>query len=470
MLSTRVARRFQAALSDQLEDKMQRFLANPLDAAEGKEIARWLQANFFFLGIKTPKGQKDLKESVNKLHWFLAHGISQSTDPERLRATIAAEWSAVQRRLADLSKHFSEEGGKSVPKEIKQGGNTYLNVSGFYEDDLMGFVKRLEAVLDMLKGWRKKALSGGVTIALAGPKDFRGTSGGKYKSADDVLYVRATPDVLKRSGGNYGSFEYIIVHELGHRYEYKVHLPSVDFDKPDWWTSRYSRNEGESFAELFALSNFGTTGQGDPAKLDRFEALMAGRDDQPKPEIPEHLKKYRQVQAMKFDSPEALKRYLKEHPGADKSKHSVVKFKAYKQPTEQEIASAKKKAKNTRWKKPDLKEEAVEITRTAEHLGISEKNLLEAFHAAELEDLDEDTWSKLENTDSFDTDTYAKVDAKARKYDRDIAWTLRRMGDTLPASIVLFRKGKAPYLVGGNTRLMASRALGAKPKVLALHV
>ena len=142
----------------------------------------------------------------------------------------------------------------------------------------------------------------------------------------------------------------------------------------------------------------------------------------------------------------------------------------YKQPTEQEIASAKKKAKNTRWKKPDLKEEAVEITRTAEHLGISEKNLLKAFHAAELEDLDEDTWSKLENTDSFDTDTYAKADAKAREYDRDIARILRSMGDTLPASIVLFRKGKAPYLVGGNTRLMASRALGAKPKVLALHV
>jgi hypothetical protein len=34
----------------------------------------------------------------------------------------------------------------------------------------------------------------------------------------------------------------------------------------------------------------------------------------------------------------------------------------------------------------------------------------------------------------------------------------------------LIKKGEPPYLIGGNTRLMASRAFGAKPKVLMIRV
>jgi hypothetical protein len=106
------------------------------------------------------------------------------------------------------------------------------------------------------------------------------------------LYVRATPQVFKRTRGTYGAFDYIIIHELGHRYERKRGLP-VDFDQAEWWTTKYSQTEGmggsESFAELFALSNFGLTGYGRPGVFDRFEAVMAGRDDPLKPELPPHL-------------------------------------------------------------------------------------------------------------------------------------------------------------------------------------
>jgi hypothetical protein len=84
--------------------------------------------------------------------------------------------------------------------------------------------------------------------------------------------------VLKRGAG-YASFEYICVHELAHRYEKYNRLPE-DFDKPQWWTTRYSRTEGlggsEGFAELFALGHFHLTGNWAPDILDRFEAVMTG--------------------------------------------------------------------------------------------------------------------------------------------------------------------------------------------------
>lgn len=289
-LAHRVARRFQAGLVEDLTGKLQAFLRDePLDGDKAIEIAHWLEQNFYFLTPKTPKGQKALKELVNKLHWWMKAGVKMHGQGPGLRNTIEDIWKDLEPKLSDLAKYFSAEGGKVVPKELKLGGNTFINVAGFEEKKLHEYATRLEAIFKDLRGWRKKALGGGVTVVLASPKEFHGTAGGKYRSEGDQLLVRATPDVLKRSGSSYGSFEYIIVHELGHRYERKHHVP-VDFDKQNWWTSKYSRNEGESFAELFALSNFGTTGQGDPETLERFEAVMAGRDDPARPELPSHLK------------------------------------------------------------------------------------------------------------------------------------------------------------------------------------
>lgn len=275
---------------------MKAFFARPLDVQDAKEIGRWIEANFAFQGSKTPKGQKALKEEIKKLHWWLAYGSSQTLDMEKSRPTYEAAWANVESHLDDLVRYFSEEGGVSIPKEIKIGSNTYRNISGFNEATLRKYAERVESAFAAIKGWRRKALAGGVTVALAGPGDFNGTAAGKYKSDQDTLYVRATPKILGRSGNTYGSVEYIIVHEMGHRYERKVHMPDEDFDKQHWWTSKYSRKEGEGFAELYGISNFGYVGAhyGDPNVVKRFEALMEGRDDAVRPELPEHLKRFRQ--------------------------------------------------------------------------------------------------------------------------------------------------------------------------------
>ena len=146
-----------------------------------------------------------------------------------------------------------------------------MNATGVDEVTLTKYAKRVEAIFVSVKGWRKKALQGGVKVVLASPRDFRGTVAGKYKRAEDALYIRATTNILKRDAG-YGSFEYIVVHELGHRFE--KFNDTRDFDRSEWLTTQYSHSEGEAFSELFSLGHFGIRGKWDQAIVERFEKEM----------------------------------------------------------------------------------------------------------------------------------------------------------------------------------------------------
>jgi hypothetical protein len=252
-----------ASLGPDLKSRMQAFLAAPYDDGAAKSLGKWIAENFRTQGPKTPPGQKDLKENVEALRWYLMHG------GESYRASIEAVWPRIEPKIADLVRYFSDE-GEVVPKELAVGNRVYINAAGLSQKALDQYAARLEAVFKSLGGWRAKALTGTLKVVLASPKEFRGTSGGKYKSGEDALYIRATPSVLKRGSG-YASFEYILVHELGHRYE-RVASLSRDFDT--WTTTRYSYKEGEAFAELFAIGHFGLTGNWDDGVVKKFEEAM----------------------------------------------------------------------------------------------------------------------------------------------------------------------------------------------------
>jgi hypothetical protein len=262
-----------ARLQEDLKKKMEDLLeGKTYDVNEAKAIADWLKDTFRFKSPKTPKGQKVLKERMDALWWSLAHGglVHQSA--------VEHTWNKdIKPHLAELVRYFSDEGGTVIPSEVTIGGNTYFNKAGLNEETLQKYAKRIGALFDTITGWRAKALKGGVKVAFASPRDFRGTAGGKYRSTEDTLYVRTTPAVLKRSDG-YASLDYILVHELGHRYERFNPLPE-DFDKPHWWTSKYSRTEGmggsESFAELFAIGHYQMKGPWDYAIVERFEGVMS---------------------------------------------------------------------------------------------------------------------------------------------------------------------------------------------------
>lgn len=256
----------QASLKPELERRMDDLLTGEYDPAKAKQVADWLQNNFRFKSPKTPRGQKQLKEEVHKLWWALAYGGAS------YRATVEDAWSKIKPETSNLVRHFTDEGGVLVPAEKKVGSTTYLNKAGLDVKTLERYIKRIEQVLATVNGWRKKAFAGGLTVVFASPRDFNGTATGKYKSSEDAMLIRTTPSVLKRGAG-YASFEYILIHELGHRYEYKNRLPE-DFDKPHWHTTRYSRQDNESFAELFALGHFDLKGSWDQSVVERFEQVM----------------------------------------------------------------------------------------------------------------------------------------------------------------------------------------------------
>jgi hypothetical protein len=125
-----------------------------------------------------------------------------------------------------------------------------------------------------------------------------------------------------------------------------------------------------------------------------------------------------------------------------------------------------------RWVKPRLPDELEEVRRTANALGYSLNKIFEAIESGKLISLDDDTWSTLENSDSWETLTERSARNLAQEYGKDFD----RIKDgfvnsaEIPAPIILTVNGKNPYLVAGNTRLMASRALDQRPTVLLAEI
>jgi len=124
------------------------------------------------------------------------------------------------------------------------------------------------------------------------------------------------------------------------------------------------------------------------------------------------------------------------------------------------------------WRRPSYEEEAAEFERTSDELGIDLGLLQEAFRNGELVDLESWVWCILENTDSCEVFTIAETEAKAELYSRDIARIFVGMArtDVFPAPIILTQPHHRPYLISGNTRLMACRVLNIRPKVLMVSV
>lgn len=244
--------------------------------AIGEPFAKWFLETFRVGVSNTPKGGKAAVEMALRFLWAAQNSVAQNNNT----SMIESDWEKLRPLVPTLVSAFTSEGSAQILTELKTSIATYLNLKGLAAKTFQSYVQNLDALFSSVRGWRAKALTGGLTVALAGPDKFRGTAGGKYNAPSDTMFVRVTPDVLKRSGGKYASLEYILVHELGHRYDVKVRT-SIDFDRPEWYTTRYSTTQSmsgsEAFAELFALGHFGITSEGSRQfgdKLEAFEQIM----------------------------------------------------------------------------------------------------------------------------------------------------------------------------------------------------
>jgi inorganic triphosphatase YgiF len=120
-----------------------------------------------------------------------------------------------------------------------------------------------------------------------------------------------------------------------------------------------------------------------------------------------------------------------------------------------------------KWFKPSFSKEQAEFDRVAGDSGHKTRKLRKAFHKGKMSDLSDEEWSKLHNTDSYETDTQEKADKQAKLYDRNIdsIHSAIRKSGKLPAPIVYKNHKGEHHLLGGNTRLMASRINKIRPKV-----
>lgn len=140
---------------------------------------------------------------------------------------------------------------------------------------------------------------------------------------------------------------------------------------------------------------------------------------------------------------------------------------------------------NPDWIRPDMEEERGEVERVVcEFLGkeATKENIdqiIELLNSAPLVDLPDEDWDRLENTDSFHNIRAGHVEDAEKiteEYNLALSPNNRRNFKNILFGFQSGHKMKAPtilrnsegklHLVSGNTRLMISRALGVRPKVI----
>jgi hypothetical protein len=111
-----------------------------------------------------------------------------------------------------------------------------------------------------------------------------------------------------------------------------------------------------------------------------------------------------------------------------------------------------------------IKSEDGEIERTADDLGLPYDTVYNSLVNGKEVTLNDDMWSRLENTDSYDIHSEEDAIELAQHYGKDIQSILA--AEKTPPALILQYSPNKYYLVGGNTRLMVARAKGENPQVI----
>jgi len=136
---------------------------------------------------------------------------------------------------------------------IKKTIGTYIKHDTLSYEKFLSNVDTVEKMLETLKGYHREAAHN-IKIKFVGSTDIK--SKAKYKSDQDTILINSSKVLPSEE---YAGLNYVIVHELGHRY-LKLHLQKWNYESPEWITTKYSMVDSmtgeEKFAELFALSNW----------------------------------------------------------------------------------------------------------------------------------------------------------------------------------------------------------------------
>lgn len=124
------------------------------------------------------------------------------------------------------------------------------------------------------------------------------------------------------------------------------------------------------------------------------------------------------------------------------------------------------------WRMPSWEEEIGEFLRVSQVLDMPLTALRHLWEESHVRDLDQNTWGRLRNADSakMAPGDHEKAFGAARAAGRDMTRVMDAIlsGGVLPMPIVMLLDDGTPYLVAGNTRLMACRVEGRTPAVLLM--
>lgn len=131
---------------------------------------------------------------------------------------------------------------------------------------------------------------------------------------------------------------------------------------------------------------------------------------------------------------------------------------------------------NSHFRFPDIESEAGEFERVASEFGYDSSVLMFLARDGQMVSLDNDLWSRLENTDSNDFELggweavhdHSNPDGE-HKRDWESLRSKIESGTVLDAPIIM-KFGDRYHLVSGNTRLMVCKAKGITPTVLLFEV
>jgi hypothetical protein len=120
-----------------------------------------------------------------------------------------------------------------------------------------------------------------------------------------------------------------------------------------------------------------------------------------------------------------------------------------------------------KWRNPDIDDEVGEIKRHASHFGITAERLKRVIESGKLVKMNGDMFKKLENTQMREINSIEDLKKRGEENDKKWEEIMRRIeaGKSLYAPIVVHQQGNPPWLVAGNTRLMAARAYNITPKI-----
>lgn len=176
---------------------------------------------------------------------------------------LHVDWwnSHTDERLRLLKDKFTAK--STQPSTVKTANATYTkDFPGSY-NRFKECITHVDQFISTLQGPQAKAAKG---VKIIFSKKFSAIQDGmdqvaEYQPRTDTIVIN--PDKVVNSGSVYMSMNYVVLHELGHRY-LKLHPQKWNIDEDRWATTPYSKVKGpnqkeEKFAELFAMAKWPTT-------------------------------------------------------------------------------------------------------------------------------------------------------------------------------------------------------------------